>query len=73
MPRQLLPAEASEDARAALAAARITVLAITSQRNGDMVTTTVRVNVGDADRVLAVLRKLPYGGTSSAGEERGTD
>jgi len=65
MPRQLLPAEASENARVALAAAGITGLAITSQRQGtDYVTTTVRVSVGDANRVLAVLRKLPYGGSS---------
>lgn len=56
MPRQLLPAEATENGRAALAAAGFTGLAITSQRNGtDYVTTTVRVSVGDANRVLAVL------------------
>ena len=61
----LLPNKASEDARAALAAAGIKVLAITSQLTGaDYVTTTVRVEVGDADRVLAVLRDLAYGGPS---------
>jgi hypothetical protein len=60
----LLPTRASEDARAALAEAGIKVLAITSQLNGDYVTTTVRVKVGDADRVLAVLRNLAYGGAS---------
>ena len=31
------------------------------------VTTTVRVSVGDADRVLAILRTLPYAGASGAG------
>jgi hypothetical protein len=61
----LLPTRASEDARAALAAAGIKVLAITSQRTGtDYVTTTVSVEVGDADRVLAVLSNLAYGGAS---------
>jgi hypothetical protein len=61
MARELLPAEASENARAALAAAGFTGLAINSQRNGtDYVTTTVRVSVGDADRVLAILRNLSY-------------
>lgn len=67
----LLPTTASEDARAALAAAGIKVLAITSQRTGtDYVTTTVRVKVGDADRVLAVLRNLAYGGASAGGGMR---
>jgi hypothetical protein len=65
MGRQLLPAEATQQARAALAAAGFSGLVIDSYRSGtDYVTTTVRVSVGHADRVLAVLRRLPYGGAS---------
>jgi hypothetical protein len=63
MPRQLLPAEASSGASAALARAGFTVLSINSNRAGtDLVITTVRVrvSVGDADRVRAVLRALDY-------------
>jgi hypothetical protein len=68
MQRQLLSGEADENARAALAVAGFTGLAINSQRNGDYVTTTVRVSVGDADRVLAILRDLSY--LSGSGTQR---
>jgi hypothetical protein len=69
--RQLLPGEASAQARAALARAGFTGLDIRSSRSGtDYVTTTVRVSPGDADRVLAALRTLPYLSGSGAGWQR---
>jgi hypothetical protein len=62
------PAVATDQARAALAAAGITGLRITSQRTGTaFVTTWVRVGPGMADRVLAILRELPGGAGSGGG------
>jgi hypothetical protein len=66
--RELHPEQATYEANAALAAAGLSGLTITSVRSGTAyVTTTVSVSVGDADRVLAVLRALPYAGASGAG------
>jgi hypothetical protein len=66
--RQLLPGEASGQARDALARAGFTGLDIDSSLSGTVnVTTRVRVSPGDADRVLAVLRTLPYFSGSGAG------
>jgi hypothetical protein len=69
MPRELHPAEADQQAARALSSAGFTGLDISSQRTGTAyVTTTVRgVSVGNADRVLAVLRNLPYAGPSGKG------
>jgi hypothetical protein len=68
MARELHPTEASQQAGAALAAAGLPGLTINSSRTGTgYVTTAVRVGVGDADRVLAVLRTLPYAASSGAG------
>jgi hypothetical protein len=68
MQRQLHPAEASQQATDALAAAGFKGLAVNSWLQGNIfVTTTVRVNAGDATRVLAVLRALPYAASSGQG------
>jgi hypothetical protein len=67
MPPQLNPYHASEEARDALAAAGFTGLHIDSFVSGAYVTTRVRVNAGIADRVLAILRKLPSPGPSGGG------
>jgi hypothetical protein len=65
-----LPAAATEQARAALVAAGITGLQITSQRTGtDYVTTWVRAGVGIAGRVLSVLRDLPGAVTGGSAPE----
>ena len=72
MTRLLLPAEASQQAVKALAAAGLTGLDVRSERHGTaIVTTTVRVSVGDANRVLAVLRTLPYLASSGRAGWRG--
>ena len=69
--RQLLPGEASAQAKAALARAGFTGLAIDSSLSGTVyVTTRVRVSPGDADRVLAALRTLPFLAGSGAGWQR---
>jgi hypothetical protein len=68
MPPQLNPHQASEEARAALAAAGFTGLHIDSfVTGGAYVTTRVRVSAGIADRVLAILRGLPSPGPSGGG------
>jgi hypothetical protein len=67
----VLPGEASEQATRALAKAGLTGLDIRGSRAGtDYVITTVRVSPGDADRVLAALRTLPYLAASGAGWQR---
>lgn len=69
--RQLLPGEASGQARDALARAGFPGLDIDSSLSGTVyVTTRVRVNPGDADPVLAVLRTLSYFSSSGAGWQR---
>jgi histidinol-phosphate/aromatic aminotransferase/cobyric acid decarboxylase-like protein len=60
MGRQLYPAEAEQDARAALARAGITVFNVQTIQHGIYIRTTVSVNARDADRALAALRRLAY-------------
>jgi hypothetical protein len=68
MAPQLSPHEASREARDALAAAGFTGLHIDSFVSSmAYVTTRVRVNAGTADRVLAILRRLPRPGPSGRG------
>ena len=68
MSRQLHPAEASQQATDALAAAGLKGVTVSSWLQGTMyVTTTVRVSTGDASRALAVLRALPYAASSGQG------
>jgi hypothetical protein len=71
MARQLYPAQAEHEARAALARAGITAFNIQMFQNGIYITTRVSVNVRDADRALAALRTLAYqagSGTDRHGE-----
>lgn len=66
MARQLYPAQAEQEARAALARAGITVFNVQISQHGIYITTRVSVNVRDADRALAALRTLAWEAGSGA-------
>lgn len=60
MARQLYPAQAEQEARAALARAGITVFNVQIFQSGIYIETRVSVNVRDANRALAALSALAY-------------